>query len=47
MYIEHIYEYYTALGIFIGRVDKVNGQVVTIGSKSVKVWNANLQVVDA
>jgi hypothetical protein len=29
------------------RVEKVNGKLVTIGSKGVKVWNKNMQVVDS
>ena len=29
-----------------GRLDLVNGQVATIGSKGVKFWNSDLQVVD-
>lgn len=32
---------------WFGRVEKVNGQLVTIGSKAVKIWNKDLQVVDA
>lgn len=32
---------------WFGRVEKVNGQLVTIGSKAVKVWNSNLQVIDS
>jgi hypothetical protein len=32
---------------WLGHLDKLNGQIVTAGSKSVKLWNQDLQVVDS
>ncbi len=32
---------------WIGRIDMVNGKLVTIGSKGVKIWNSDMQVVDS
>lgn len=32
---------------WFGRVERVDGRLVTIGSKAVKIWNNDLQVVDS
>ncbi len=32
---------------WLGHLDKVNGRIVTSGSKTVKLWNTDLQVVDS
>lgn len=32
---------------WLGHLDKINGRIVTSGSKAVKLWNTDLQVVDS